>query len=364
MRSLSASCLLVASLAGCASSVPDAPSQVSRGIIGGAADSGDPAIVLLISYPTDQSTFFTCTAELVSPSVLLTAAHCVDATNHPGYVFGVFLGSDASAYATASALAPQLVAVKEVHAHPSYDPQAPFTADIGVVVLDTAQSLAPLPFQRAPLTSAIVGQPARLVGYGQTQYQQFNDSKYAAATTVQSLGQDDTVTVGDALHHSCVGDSGGPALAMMNGVETIIGVDSYTDVAGCTAPSHYRRVDLYQSFIDPYLPPAPDLGAAPVDAAVDAAAQPDLAMEPRGRSSGCSLVGAGPVPSGGAPALLLLLALLLRAVIARRRGRGVLALAVFIGACWAAVLVRATTAERAAAISRWAAVAPISRLPR
>src|SRR4051812_40415030 len=58
-------------------------------IIGGAVDTGDPAVVMLAAYPTDHSTLFTCTAVVISPTALLTAAHCVD---HPGFQFGVFFG--------------------------------------------------------------------------------------------------------------------------------------------------------------------------------------------------------------------------------------------------------------------------------
>jgi secreted trypsin-like serine protease len=327
------SLLWLASLAACAP--PEgAPAHVTRAIIGGTSDSGDPAVVLLISYPPDESTFYTCTASFISPSLLVTAAHCVDATNHPSYVFGVFLGSDALAYPTAASLAPVLVPVKEVHANPAYNPQSPFTADIGVVVLSAPQSIAPLPFQQTPLASGIVGQAARLVGYGQTVYGQFNDAKYSAATTVASLGGDDTVSVGDASHHSCVGDSGGPALVMMGGVETIIGVDSYTDVAGCTEPSHYRRVDEYVSFLQLYLPPPPanDLGAGAIDqGAADAGAvdsstedQAESGKMPQAQAGGCSAAGGRsprePASALAALALALALAALARLALRRRAG--------------------------------------------
>ncbi len=253
-----------ASLTACAPPAAG-PGRDDPAIIGGSADSGDPAVVLLISYPQDQSTFYTCTASFVSPQLLVTAAHCVDSANHGGYTFGLFLGESALAYSTAAELAPELIAVSEVHANPNYNPLSPFLADIGVVLVGAPQAITPLPFQKTPLSAAIVGQPARLVGYGQTVYQTFNDAKFSAATTVLALDSGDTVSVGDANHHSCVGDSGGPALVMMNGVETIIGVDSYTDVAGCTTAAHYRRLDEYVDFVTQYLPSPNDLGGAPDD---------------------------------------------------------------------------------------------------
>jgi secreted trypsin-like serine protease len=222
-------------------------------IIGGTRDTGDPSVVMLVSYPPDLSTYYTCTASVIAPTVLVTAAHCVDAANHPGYSFGAFLGDDASTYATASQIAAQLVPASSVHPHPSYDPTAPFLADIAVVQLASAVAPAPLPLASSP---PVVNAAARLVGYGEISYPTFNAAKYSADTMVMGTS-DDTVIVGDAQHHTCVGDSGGPAL--VGGV--VIGVDSYTDTTGCTQASHFRRVDLYRDFLDPYVS-LPDLALA------------------------------------------------------------------------------------------------------
>ena len=251
--------LLACLLPACAG--PPPVDEAASPIIGGTATTGDPAVVLLVSYPPDLSTFDTCTASVIAPTVLLTAAHCVDAKHHPGYLFGVFAGPDASAYATAAELAPKLAHAKEVHAHPDYDPAPPFHADLGVVVLEQPLATTPLPINRAPLDASVAGEAARIVGYGQTVYHQYNAVKHQASTVVASLGAVDTVLVGDGTHRSCVGDSGGPALGKVSGVETILGVDSYTETTGCLEPAHYRRTDTYLPFLDAYaVPPAPDAG--------------------------------------------------------------------------------------------------------
>lgn len=232
-----------------------APSRASAAIIGGAPTEGDPAVVLLASYPPDHSVVDFCTASVIAKDVLLTAAHCLDPDTHPGHSFGVFLGPDASPYETANTLIPELVPVKEVVIHPDYDPAPPFTADIGIVLLGGPLSIEPLPVRRAALDAGIVGQPARIVGYGQIKYQQLNTVRHEATTVVDSLGDADTVVVGDLDHRSCIGDSGGPALVTIDGVEQIIGVDSYTELSGCLEPAHYRRPDVYTSFLDVYAPP-------------------------------------------------------------------------------------------------------------
>jgi hypothetical protein len=290
-RTLGAALVLLVPLMAACSAPPPLVGEAAQPIIGGALDPGDPAVVLLASYPADLSVLDTCTASIISDTVLLTAAHCVDETNHPNYVYGVFSGADASLYPTLVDLLPHLLAVSAVHADPDYDPNAPFHADLGVVVLAQPIGVTPLPINRTPLDASIVGQPARIVGYGQVVYGTFNDAKNSASTVVDSLGSDDTIMVGDSTRRSCVGDSGGPALVTLDGVETIVGVDSYTETSGCTQPANYRRPDLYTAFIDLYAP------APPLDAGADAAAPTDAgpdASEPTdGGADGAALEDAG-----------------------------------------------------------------------
>ncbi len=251
--------LLPLLLSACVSPAPDPGVEpiddVGAPIIGGKADSEDPAVMLLVSYPADESTLDTCTAALISPTVLVTAAHCVDAATHPGHTFGVFAGPDATVYSTVTKLKPQLLAVKSVHIPVAYNPNPPFRADIGVVVLDQPVDVTPLPINRATLEPTLVGTPARIVGYGQVTPGKYNVKKYAATTVVQSIGPEDTVIVGDAMRRSCIGDSGGPALVKIDGVETILGVDSYTETSGCIEPANYRRTDVFTTFLDTYAPP-------------------------------------------------------------------------------------------------------------
>jgi hypothetical protein len=260
-RAPSIATALAIALAGCGEPEPVAASPA--GIIGGSPDSSDPAVVLLVSYSPDQTVLATCTATLVAPDVLLTAAHCVDPATHPGYGFGAFAGPDASAHPTVATLLPHLTAAAQIHPHPDYDPAPPFYADIGVVVLEAPLGAAPLPIARA-LDASIVGAAARIVGYGQLVYGQYNAEKHQATTVVDALGAVDTVVVGDEQRRGCIGDSGGPALVELDGVETIVGVDSYTETTGCIEPAHYRRTDHFTDFIDAFVPPTSDGGGGGV----------------------------------------------------------------------------------------------------
>ncbi len=255
-------------------------------IIGGTRSLGVEATVMLAGFPSDRSVLHTCTAVVVSPTVLLTSAHCVDEPNHPDYLYGVFTGDDASPYPNLAALEPALKTVKSVHPHPQYSPNLPFYADIAVVVMNAPLANAPIAMQRGPLDSTVVGKPARIVGYGQITYGQYNSTRYEAMTTVQSM-ENDTVVVGDSQKRACLGDSGGPAI-----VEgTLIGIDSYGPV-GCDAAAHYRRVDSFMAFITPYVPeptpmPDPDPDPDPED---DDDGDDDSGCSTGGGSGGLALV--------------------------------------------------------------------------
>lgn len=271
-------------------------SSSSQPIIGGALAPNDTSTVLLVSYPQDKSVQDNCSAVIVSDTTLLTAAHCIDATNHPGYSYGVFLDADASVYPKLVDILPHLLAVKAVHAHPSYDGD---TADIGVVELMAPTSVSPMPIQFTALPAQLTNLPARIVGYGQTVYGTYNQVRYGADTTVVGLGDTDSVVVGDDAKHGCLGDSGGPAI--LNG--HVIGVDSHGPV-GCTGASYYRRTDAYASFLSQYVtpPPSPGTDAGVVSSGPEAGT--DNPATGNGGGGGCS------TSSGAGP--LVLLALLLR----------------------------------------------------
>jgi secreted trypsin-like serine protease len=248
---------------------------------------------------------------------LLTAAHCVDAANHPDETFGVFMGSDATAFQSANTLEPKLVAVQAIHVHPDYDSKPPFHADIAIVELAAPTDVAPLPVQRTTIDAAIAAAPARIVGYGQTIYDQYNASKHSAATVVVGLdAAGDTLTVGDTSHRSCVGDSGGPALVVLGGAETIVGVDAYTDVAGCLEPAHYTRTDLYADFIATYAPPPAPTGTGGGGSSAGGAGGAATGKEPD--DGGCAVSARSPLDGSPSWAMGVVIALVLQS---RRRGR-------------------------------------------
>jgi V8-like Glu-specific endopeptidase len=317
-------------------------------------DTTDTAVVMVLSQVPGSMTGSLCSGEVISPHVVLTAAHCVDpAVVGTGVKFEVFTGAVLNMTAPLS----DFLAVSETHYDTAFNPQDPTQGhDLGIVILKSATTIAPIPFNRTPLGQSMVGQPARLVGYGITNP---NDTTGMTAGTRRQapskVNSVDQTLVGfeDGSHSICEGDSGGPGFMTMGGRELIVGVTSYGfQTCPTSMPGTDTRVDAYTSFIDPYVlqfdPPAAHGGDA---CTKDSECTPLLcqstsignvcaqACDPSAMTSGCPMgtmctnidgtnlcAKATPKKSGGscalggsAPSSFAALALVLAALLLRRR---------------------------------------------
>ncbi|WP_437580813.1 S1 family peptidase [Sorangium sp. So ce887] len=239
-------------LSACTGEVDDLPltetDATPAGIIGGTIDEGDPAVAMLQITHGDSSTI--CTASVIAPKVLLTAAHCVQPDMVEGATVRAFFGTDSRSEEET------WVNVAETHFHPEYDHEATHAGhDIAVAILEEPVAIQPLPYNRAPMTEDRVGEPVRLIGFGDD-HEIFGWSGVKLhVSTIVSTVTPLLLGLGDADHHTCQGDSGGPALMDVNGVPTIVGVTSFGNASPpsiCTDGWH-TRVDLYLDFIDPFV---------------------------------------------------------------------------------------------------------------
>jgi len=257
------------SLAACSAPPPGAATQA---IINGTLDDGDPNVVLVFAQVPGQSSGSLCTGEVISPHVVLTAAHCMaPSTVGAGAQFTIFTGTMLPAMGAPPA--DQLLKVTESHYVPTFG-YNPMTGgdqdDVGVLILAQPTTIAPLPFNHFNLTASAKGADVRIVGYGLTVGTDTQGTtagtKHQAPTKLFDY-QPTTLTLYDAMHSNCEGDSGGPALVMLDGKERIAGV---TQVGYVKCPvdmaSTDTRVDTYASFIDGYVnmfdPPAVAAGGA------------------------------------------------------------------------------------------------------
>jgi hypothetical protein len=222
---------LAATLSSCA---PPAPSASAAAITNSTPDDGDAHVVALLEGST-----LLCTATLIAPRVLLTAAHCVpDGSPAPQ----VFFGADPATDATRAS-------VIDVQRHPAFDDTTKAN-DLALLLLAAPATVTPA---NLPSAAPTVGLALRLVGFGRTSATDTAPARKRSGTS-QIAGLSDTeLTFAPMPSQTCEGDSGGPAFATVGGVEALVGVTSTGDPQ-CTQSARDIRVDAYAtSFIAPYL---------------------------------------------------------------------------------------------------------------
>ncbi|MDP9034613.1 MAG: trypsin-like serine protease [Myxococcota bacterium] len=230
----------------------------------GSTDTGDPAVVYVLVIGQNASVY-DATGIVVAPHVVLTAAHVIaGVATVPTASFRVFTDSDRRNHGSNPAY---WLSVREAHVDPAFK-YGDTTAghDIGVLILNAPTSIPPLPLNRAAMDQSLIGQTVRFSGYGVT-------SRTDALLASSQLRREASSTIAGVLPYyfnttmggsqSCSGDSGGPALVMSAGLETVAGVVSMNDFA-CTSTA-FARVDVSAAFIDQWIarvdPPSLDGGA-------------------------------------------------------------------------------------------------------
>jgi secreted trypsin-like serine protease len=214
-------------------------------IVQGTRTQDLPAVVAL-SIPGGGS----CTATVIAPRVAITAAHCLP-KDAPAQSFVLLVGGDP--------VDPQSAvggyAVTEVHADPLFDLSDLANGhDIGVVIAEADLVVAPMPVQLSPLPAELSGTKARIFGFGVNNGVSETGAGFKRAATMRITFDDRFVYTGSLLGGNlCRGDSGGPVVAKIDGVETVIAVHSYSDryCLGFTGAS--TRVDTYADFVRRFL---------------------------------------------------------------------------------------------------------------
>jgi len=200
-----------------------------------------------------------CTGTLVTDSVVLTAAHCVQdwhGTLAPGDL-RFAMGRD-------SAQPEATLAVAEVHPHPGYLGEADH--DVALLVLaqpasSTGLDVLPIAANTRTLDASFVSTWVQNVGYGSTETNEDNHVRFWTTEEVTQVLPGEFVVYGQGVSSVCYGDSGGPSLHLWGGAHlAVIGTVSWGDES-CVDHDHFARADDNQAFMEPITGPSdPCLG--------------------------------------------------------------------------------------------------------
>lgn len=252
--------LVAAALALAPLTLPAAPADaITYGQPDGTAH---PYVGLLVTRDSDG--FARCTGSLVSSTVLVTAGHCTAGITEPVQVWfepgpiepdPAYLG-DGNCDGVAGYPC-RGDAAGTAYTYPDFDPGAPQTADLGVVVLDRPwplEAYAELPQQdQLDALKPSANTTFTAVGYGLQQASK-NGRKDVAIrermTSQPKLAKIGDKSTGDysflvsqnaATGGVCIGDSGAPML--LDGSPVLTGVVSYVTNDNCKGQAGVFRLD-------------------------------------------------------------------------------------------------------------------------
>lgn len=223
----------------------------ARAIVGGGAPSTDGVARSVVTIVGSRGNF--CTGSLISPKIVLTAAHCVQ----PGAEYRIVDNSSGQ---------PALQAVRSVAIHPGFRMEAMLahraTADVALLQLDApAKGKAPAVLGM-PNIPIVVGGRFTIAGIGVTVRGDGRSGGTIRVAGLVATGKPGTLQirlvdpVGQGTRDglgACTGDSGAPVFEDKPGGPAIVGVVSWSTGPngsdGCGGMTGVTPLTLYRDWL-------------------------------------------------------------------------------------------------------------------
>lgn len=212
-------------------------------VVNGDVEDGFPSVVSLGLPPISV-----CTGNLITPRLVLSAAHCSGGIPLEEVVqFGrVSFGATASS-------PEQSVSMEQAVIHPQYRPLEGYDVgafDLAVVELVEPVDIDPIPFRRLPLNEGVIGDEVVSVGFGIDE-EGVGGIKRSSPLVVSDFDEMFLMSDNDGnpdRANICSGDSGGPQLMQTDAGWVQVGVHSWATV-GCDGTSGSTRTDVAANWI-------------------------------------------------------------------------------------------------------------------
>lgn len=239
-------------------------------IVNGVAAEAGTFPWLAVIFHEGEGESFQCTGTVVSPNVVLTAAHCVEdpRTGNRYTAAGYFVVTGTVDWT----LTPrQVLGVSTTVVYPSFN-RLYASGDAALLVLSTPTTAPALPLATAATDAAFLapGHHVVMAGWGETfPGGPVPHELHWAGTAVQSarycqehtrvyVPSEELCTLDSPAHHTvaCFGDSGGPLLGALPATGEVVelGVASHL-FSDCqpTSPVVYTRADLVSTWVHDWI---------------------------------------------------------------------------------------------------------------